>query len=130
VLRSRERRILEAFADALIPTTRRPGARDTLVSARLERFLAGFPAAPRKLLPLMLWAIELFPLGLGPIPRPFTWLSRAERVRALERLERHRVYPLRGAYVGLKVLSFIMHCEDPAVAAVAGWGLENARTRP
>lgn len=127
MLGARERRILDAFVDAMIPPGRRPGARATEVPARFERYIASLPVAPRRAIPLMLWAVELFPLGLGPIPKTFTLLSREERVRVLERLESHRVYPLRGAFLALKMFSFIFHCEDEALVAATGWGVENAR---
>lgn len=125
---ARERRILEAFVDALIPGgARLPSGNETEVAARLAVYLDGFAVGPRFLFPAMLWVVELFPLGLGPWPRPFTRLTLAERTRVLYRLEHHRVYPIRGAYLGLKLLAFLLHGESARVASDSGWGQGGAR---
>ena len=123
MLRQSERRILDAFVDALLPAgSWCPSGRDSLVSSRLERYMAGFPPLARRAFPLMLWAVELFPLGLGPLPRRFSSLAREDRTRVLERLESHRVYPLRAAFMGLKLVSSILHCEEETIAAGLEWG--------
>jgi hypothetical protein len=123
MVRAWQRRFLIAFADALLPASARvPGANETQAAARLDRYTDGLAPGAKLAWPFMLLAIELFPLGLGPIPRPFSLLSREARTRVLERLERHRSYPLRGAFMGVKLLTLIIHAEDEQVASLSGWG--------
>jgi hypothetical protein len=81
------------------------------------------PGAARLAVPFALWAIELYPLTLGPCVRTFTGLTRERRTRALERLESHPLYPLRSAFMALKTLAFMLWAEHPEVAAATGWGV-------
>jgi len=125
VLRGRERRILDAFVDALIPEgpdALGPSGLAASVPEKLGRFLESLPPAQRKLVPFALWAVELYPLALGPVPRTFSGLSRESRTRVLDRLEHHRVYPLRSAYYALKVLSFLLWGEGESVSRATGFG--------
>ena len=103
-----------------------PSGLEARVPERLEAFLESIPRQQKKLVPMALWAVELYPLGLGPFPRVFTSLSKVERRRVFVRLERHRIYPLRGAYAALKLLSFMFWGEDPVVARFSGWGAPSA----
>ena len=126
MLRAHERRILEAFLDAMIPAADDglgPSAIAAGVPAKLEGMLESFPAAQRRLFPLALWAVELYPIALGPLPRVFTRLDRAARTRALDRLEHHRLYPLRQGYMALKLFSFLFWAEHPTVARACEWGM-------
>lgn len=119
-----ERRILAAVASTLIPEGREglgPSALEARLPDRIERYLDGGPVAAKRLFPLALWVIELYPLSLGPGLRPFTALDRAQRERALERLESHPLYPLRSAYLGVKVVAFLLWAEVPEVARSLGW---------
>ncbi len=125
MLGQRERRILAHFVDAMIPPGTDglgPSGIEADVPAKIERQLASFPPGPRFLLPFALWAIELYPLALGPGLRPFSSLSRSERTRALERLEHHVFYPLRSAYLAIKLLAFLFWAEHPKVARATHWG--------
>jgi hypothetical protein len=121
----RQRRILDAFLDAMIPAADDglgPSALEVGVPAKLEAMLDSFPPAQRRLFPLALWAVELYPIALGPLPRVFTRLDRAARTRALERLEHHRLYPLRQGYMALKLFSFLFWAEHPDVARACECG--------
>jgi hypothetical protein len=125
MLGAHERRILDAFLDAMIPAAEDglgPSAIEAGVPARIEALLESFPAAQRRLFPLALWAVELYPVALGPLPRRFSSLDRSGRTRALERLERHPLYLLRSAYVALKVFAFLFWAEHPEVVRATGWG--------
>lgn len=129
MLRARERRILDAFLDAMIPPAEDglgPSALEAGVPAKLEAMLESFPPTQRRLFPLALWAVELYPIALGPLPRVFTKLDRAARTRALERLEHHTLYPLRQAYMALKLFSFLFWAEHPDVARACDWGMHCA----
>jgi hypothetical protein len=125
MLRARERHILDAVVDTLIPPGRDglgPSALEAGVPQRVDRYLLSLPTSVRRLFPFALWAIELYPLALGPGLRTFTSLSRARRTRTLERLEGHGLYPLRSAYLAVKVLAFLLWAEHPEVAQATGWG--------
>jgi hypothetical protein len=125
MLGARERRILDAFLDAMIPPAKDglgPSGIEAGVPAKIETLLESFPVATRKMFPLALWAVELYPVALGPLPRVFTRLDRAARTRALVRLEHHGLYPLRSAYMALKVFSFLFWAEHPEVVRATSWG--------
>jgi hypothetical protein len=125
VLGTRERRILDAFVDVLIPAAADglgPGGRDAGVPEKIERYLQSLPAGARRLFPFALWTIELYPLSLGPGLKTFTGLPRRARTRVLERLESHPLYPLRSAFIAVKVLSFLLWAEHPEVARATEWG--------
>lgn len=106
-----------------------PSALEAHVPDRLERYLDGMAPAARRLFPVALWVIELYPLALGPGLTPFSSLSPVRRTRALERLETHPLYALRSAYLGVKVLAFMLWAEVPEVAAAFGWGQAAAGAR-
>jgi len=125
MLRARERRILDAFLDAMIPPVADglgPSALEAGVGDKLEAMIEAFPAIQRRLFPLALWAVELYPIALGPLPRIFSALDRKARTRALVRLEHHTLYPLRQAYIVLKLFSFLLWAEHPEVARATLWG--------
>ncbi|HZV01649.1 MAG TPA: hypothetical protein VFF73_33370 [Planctomycetota bacterium] len=125
MLSAHERRILDAFVDAMIPPAEDglgPSGLECDVPARFERYLESMPPAQRKLVPLSLWALEFYPIALGPLPRLFSSLGRRERARALFRLEHHTFYPLRQGYMALKLFSFLLWAEHPAVAPAFGYG--------
>ncbi len=124
MLRPRERRIWDAFVDAMIPPAEDglgPSGLEAGVGDRLEATLAGFPPAQRRLFPLALWALELYPIAVGPLPRLFSQLDRRERTRCLARLEHHFLYPLRQGYIALKLFAFMFWAEHPTVARATGW---------
>ena len=126
MLGSRERRILDAFVDVMIPAGADglgPSGHAAGVPEKVERFLQSMPSSVRRLFPFALWAIELYPVALGPRVRTFTGLSRAARTRVLERLESHPLYPLRSAYLGVKVVAFLLWAEHPDVVRATGWGV-------
>ena len=124
MLRPRERRIWDAFVDAMIPPAADglgPSGLEANVGDRLEVVLRSFPPAQARLFPFALWAVELYPIALGPFPKLFTQLDRRERTRCLERLEHHFLYPLRQAYIALKLFAFMFWAEHPEVARATGW---------
>jgi hypothetical protein len=124
-----ERRILDAFLDAMIPPGEDglgPSALEAGVPEKLEALLEELPTAQRRLFPLALWAVELYPIALGPLPRLFSWLDRPGRTRALERLEHHGLYPLRQAYIALKLFAFLFWAEHPEVVQATGWGTRSS----
>ena len=129
MLKPRERRIWIAFLDAMIPPAEDglgPSAIEAGVVEKLDGVLDAFPAAQRRMFPFALWAVELYPIALGPIPKLFTQLDRRERTRCLVKLEHHFLYPLRQAYIALKLFAFMLWAEHPEVARATGWA-ENCR---
>lgn len=124
MLRPRERRIWDAFVDAMIPEADDglgPSGLEAGVGDKLDVTLASFPAAQRRLFPFALWAVELYPIFLGPVPKLFTQLDRRQRTRCLVKLEHHFLYPLRQGYIALKLFSFMLWAEHPDVARATGW---------
>jgi len=118
------RRILEAFVDAMIPAAADglgPSGLEADVPDKVEDAIRAFPDAQRRLFPLALWAIELYPLFLGPRLRVFSQLDRRGRTRVLERLEHHFLYPLRSGYMALKLFCFMFWAEHPEVARATHW---------
>lgn len=99
-----------------------PSGLEAAVPAKMENALRSFPAAQQRLFPFALWAVELYPVTLGPYPRLFSQLDQRGRTRVLERLEHHFLYPLRSAYLALKVFAFLFWAEHPEVAHATEWG--------
>jgi choline dehydrogenase-like flavoprotein len=114
-LRPRDRAALAAFAEAMLPGRRLPGAgpRDVDAAAAVSRFLSGVPARQRLLVVAALRAIEWLSL-----PRPFSHLSVDARVRRLERLSRN---PLgRDLVLLLKALVSFGWARDERVQSALG----------
>jgi hypothetical protein len=125
MLGAHERRILDAFLDAMIPPAEDglgPSGIEAGVADKIDALLGDLPPFQRRLLPFALWAVELYPIALGPLPRVFTQLDRRARTRVLERLEHHVLYPLRQGYAVLKLFSFLFWAEQPSVVRATGYG--------
>jgi choline dehydrogenase-like flavoprotein len=129
-----ERRIALALAEAAMPsTTTLPGGGEATI-ARYEDLVERLGPDLVRAARAGLWAAEAWPVSrLG---RPFTMMSREERVKTLERWaessSRHERWLLRGVLTPLKSAHFDdakmfehVHCrrdvDSPKVAEVASW---------
>jgi len=110
--------------DTMLPSgahARLPGAEGAGVPAFLDEFERS--AAPLLRLGLragMATAVWVAPLLIGR-PPPITLYGRRTREQALEALARTRVYPLRAAFGGLKLVVSLGYGADPAVRRAIGY---------
>lgn len=114
-LRTRDRAVLAAFAEALLPGGRLPGAGPGGVdsAAAVSRFLAGVPRRQRLVIVFALRALEWLWL-----PRRFSRLDAGGRSARLERLARK---PLaRDLVLLLKALTCFGWARDERVQAALG----------
>ena len=119
-MRTRARTVV----DTLLPSgahPRLPGAESVGVPHFLDEF--GRSAPPLLRLGLrtgMAVAIWVAPILIGRAP-PITLYGRVTRERALEALARTRIYPLRAAFGGLKLVVSLGYGADPTVRRAIGY---------
>ena len=70
-------------------------------------------------------AVWVAPLLIGRSP-PITLYGRATRERALDALARSRIYPLRAAFGGLKLIVSLGYGAHPAVRRAMGYPMAEA----
>jgi hypothetical protein len=110
--------------DTLLPSGAHPhlpGAGEAGVPEFLDEFERS--AAPLLRLGLragMVAAIWVAPVLIGRAP-PITRYARETRERALEALARTRIYPLREAFGGLKLVVSLGYGADPDVRRAIGY---------
>ena len=122
-------RVAEAFMEALLPDEGDP----ELIAARRDmgrRFNEVFDPARFDsptlqgsvpwILRLIQWAPVLF-WWLSWRPLPFTWLSLEARRRFLERMERSRLYGVRGLFMVAKLLCSMVYFDDRRTWAFIGY---------
>jgi choline dehydrogenase-like flavoprotein len=118
-LRSRERALLRAYAEALLPPAGNlPGAeRDTGVGIvdPVYRLLAAAPMRVRVGVRLALYAFEL-----TTFPRRFSRLPVSRRAEHLERVDRGRAGIARELFLLLKTLTTFGYARDAGVAGRIG----------
>ncbi|MDP9341296.1 MAG: hypothetical protein M3Q23_04110 [Actinomycetota bacterium] len=110
--------------DTMLPAhahPRLPGAE----GARVPEFLDEYERSATPLLRLglragMFTAVWIAPVLIGRLP-PITLYGRRTRERALEALARTRVYPLRAAFGGLKLVVSFGYGVDPEVRRAIGY---------
>ena len=106
VLSRREQALVAAVADAFFP----PDGPIPVSGqqAGLVRYFDGYlgRSAPRQrfLMRLLMLFTELSPLSFGPVHKPFTKLSHAERLDFLQSASTSRIYFRRVAFVSLRAL--------------------------
>ena len=134
VLTSRERRILAAVCDAMIPPggSVAPGALELGVDAEIERWLAAFTPASRRTVRAMLAGFDITPL-LSRAPRTFSHLPQGRRAEWIDASAHSPLRPRREAFAALQTLVQIAYASSPAVARAIGYDgapLEPLSTRP
>ena len=100
-LSRREQALVAAVADAFFPPSGYLGRSDPR-----QRFL----------MRLLLLFTELSPVSFGPVHKPFTKLSHAERLDFLQSASTSRIYFRRVAFVGLRALMTMAYLGNGEVA--------------
>jgi hypothetical protein len=121
-LRPRHRPLVRALAEAMFAHEDGPSA------ARLDAFVAEVDAfvsfASRTLrfgLVVMLELVRIAPMLLFYRFATFTRLTRDERARVLERMERSRLVVLTLVFAALKVILCLLFFEQPEELAATGY---------
>ncbi len=122
VLSDRERRILAAICDAMVPAggSVAPGAVEVGVPQEIERWLTTFTPASRRAVRAMLTGFDVTPLA-SRHHTTFTRLAADERARWIEGSAPSRVRPRREAFSALQTLVQIAYASAPTVAAAIGY---------
>ena len=119
ILKGRERALLSAFAEALLPASARlPGVKGKSgvpVCDPVVQLLAGAPPRMRLAARLALWAFEL-----TTFPRRFSKLSPGRRAAHLERLAASARGVRRELFGLLKTLSTLAYARDARVQQIVG----------
>jgi hypothetical protein len=116
-----ERRWVQTIARALVPPDALDGALDGIdVGARYDEELRSSPWTAALVLRLAVWATWLSPMWLRARPQTFGGLDEAARVALLERLLKHRVYPVRMMMMVLKLTLCQLLLGDTATLAQLG----------
>ncbi|MCU0691226.1 MAG: hypothetical protein MUF54_07490 [Polyangiaceae bacterium] len=121
-LSKRERRILAACAEVLLPAG---GAipisgMEAGVVDYFEGMMGRVPLATRVLLRAMLQLVEFSPMFYGPLKGPISSLAERDRSRVLRGLMNSRVYVLRTAFLGLRTVLTIAYFGNPEVSRSIG----------
>ncbi len=111
VLHDRERRIVAACAEVLLPEG---GAIplsgvDAGVVPYFDDVMARIPVTTRSLLRALLQFVEHSPVMYGPFRRPLTRLGLEDRRKVLRGLMNSRFYLLRTAFLGLRTVLTIAY---------------------
>lgn len=122
VLRSREREIVAACAEVLLPAG---GAiplsgLDAGVVAYFDDVMAQIPRTTQLLLRALLQFVQHSPALYGPLKRPITKLGVEDRRRVLEGLMNSRSYLLRTAFLGLRTVITIAYFGNEEVNRTVG----------
>jgi choline dehydrogenase-like flavoprotein len=118
-LRSRERALLRAFAEALIPAAGDlPGAERDAGVAVVDPVCALLVAAPGRV--RLGVRVALYAFELTAFPRRFSKLSLERRAAHLERIDRGRAGVRRELLILLKTLATFGYARDPTVGARIG----------
>jgi choline dehydrogenase-like flavoprotein len=119
ILKGRERALLSAFAEALLPASARlpgvEGKSGVPVCDPVAQLLAGAPPRMRLAARLALWAFEL-----TTFPRRFSKLPLGRRAAHLERLAASARGVRRELFGLLKTLSTLAYARDPRVQQIVG----------
>ncbi|MBI4575518.1 MAG: hypothetical protein HY722_04555 [Planctomycetes bacterium] len=119
-----ERRVLEAVAEAFIPSGgalgHPAGAAEAGVAGRVERFFLDAPAAHWWGLRAALCAVDLLAIGWSDPPATLKNLTPRGRERVLVALGHHPFYPVRQLFFFLKLMCCMQYYEHPEVAAHLG----------
>lgn len=117
-----ERSILDAVGEVLLPAGGPvpQSAADAGVIEYLDDYLFKIPARQRRLIRLLLRAVDLGPLLLRPGFKCFTGLSAAERERYLASWEQSGVYARRAAFTSLRALFTMAYLADESVQRQLG----------
>lgn len=122
VLRSKEREIVAACAEVLLPAG---GAiplsgLDAGVVAYFDDVMAQIPRTTQLLLRALLQFVQHSPTFYGPLKRPITKLGVEDRRRVLEGLMNSRSYLLRTAFLGLRTVITIAYFGNEEVNRTVG----------
>jgi hypothetical protein len=118
-------KVAQRFLEALFPCEERE-IREAMEEfpARLQEYWDfrrfDHPVYP-KVVPLLFTLINLAPIFLLFYlwkPLPFIWLPRKDRIRFLEKMERSRIYGVRGLFVAIKLIVCMVFFEDPRTFAI------------
>jgi hypothetical protein len=122
VLTSKEREIVEACAEVLLPAG---GAiplsgLDAGVVAYFDDVMAQIPSTTRFLLRALLQFVQHSPAFYGPLKGPITKLGIEDRRRVLRGLMNSRSYLLRTAFLGLRTVITIAYFGNEEVNRSVG----------
>ncbi len=128
-LNRKEQAVVAACADTLFP----PGGPIPLSGTEagavryFDNYLGGVSATQRRLIRLLLHAVEHSPWLFGPARRVrFTRLSAAERVAVLEAMGQSPIYLRRVMFVSLRVILTMGYLANEEVARTIGVVAERA----
>ncbi len=122
VLRSREKKIVTACAEVLLPAG---GAipvsgLDAGVVDYFDDMLSKVPPMTRVLLRGLLQLVEHSPTVYGPLKRPVTRLGAEDRRKVIARLMVSRSYLVRTAFLGLRTVLTIAYFGNEQVVRSVG----------
>ena len=117
----REAAIFTAFADIVVaPEPLLPPVADTDAADFFEEWIATAPRLNAAGVRGGLFAIDAAPVAMG-FRRPLRRLGRDDRVRFLQRVEKHRAPPVRQAVKAMKGIAFLCYYGDDGVLKTLGY---------